>query len=219
METVNVYNISDPQIAYPMDRDEFYREQIEVFQKEGRPSKAVELIIVLLFNSHGEILIQKRSNQKSHNAGLLDKSIGGHIKRGDSPEYTAMVETIQELQTPSIILSDQEDFNKTMLLLRDYLETIAVVQFIDKNLYAIPKVINGEKVDIGNMVHFYLGVYNGKIRPVDREAKGVLWYSLQELKDEIKKAPEMFSLDLHFYLTQYKEEIEYFVANILKKES
>ena len=70
-----------------------------------------------MFNSYGEMIIQKRSFDKNHNPGLLDKSIGGHVQFGDTPDYTAMVETIQELQTPSIVLKNENDFVKTFHLL------------------------------------------------------------------------------------------------------
>ncbi len=101
-DLITTYNLDDrPDIVWPMDRKEFYRGQVEAFKKFGKPTKAIAVVSIFLFNEHGELLVQKRSNEKAHNPGLLDKSIGGHIQIGDSPQYTVMVETVQELQVPS----------------------------------------------------------------------------------------------------------------------
>ncbi|MCX6757362.1 MAG: NUDIX domain-containing protein [Candidatus Nomurabacteria bacterium] len=215
-EIINTYSLDNPYNMIPMDRGEFYREQVEIFKKEGKATKAVEIVNILIFNSHGELIIQKRSFNKAHNAGLLDKSVGGHIKNGDTPDYTVMVETIQELQTPSIVLKDQEDFNKTYLLLKDYLETIAIISHLHTGLISPIKIVNNEKIPIANKVHIYMGVYDGRIRPVDREAKGILFYSLAELESEMQKTPEVFTDDLHLIMKQFKDEIKNFVEYITK---
>ncbi len=217
-ETVNTYMLDNPDILIPMDRKEFYAEQVAEFKKSGKPSRAVEVVNILIFNSHGEMIIQKRSFDKAHNAGLLDKSVGGHMQYGDTPDYTVMVETVQELQTPSIVLKDTIDFQKTHILLNNYLETIAIIKNTQPIFYTPTKIINGEEVRIANKMHLYLGVYDGRIRPVDREAKGVLFYSLVEIESEMEKHPETFTDDLKCILTEYKEEIRDFTAIIKKHE-
>ena len=215
-EKVNIFSSRNPDNSIPMDRDEFYKEQVEIYNNGNVSDKAVEVVDVLLFNSHGELIIQKRSFNKNHNPGLLDKSIGGHIKHGDTPDYTVMVETIQELQTPSIVLKDEDDFIKTYELLKPYLETISVVMHLSTILLSPIKVINNEKIRISNKMHIYLGIYDGRIRPVDREAKGVLFYSLSEIKDEMKNHPDTFTDDMHLILEKYKNEIEHFI-DLIKK--
>ena len=111
-ETVNTFLLKNPFELIPMDRKDFYDEQVSEYKENGEPTRAIEVVSILLFNSHGEMIIQKRSFDKNHNPGLLDKSIGGHIQSGDTADYTVMVETIQELQTPSIVLKDKNDLNK-----------------------------------------------------------------------------------------------------------
>ena len=108
-ETVNTFLLKNPFESIPMDRKSFYEEQVSEYKKNGEPSRAIEVVNILLFNSQGELIVQKRSFDKNHNPGLLDKSIGGHLRYGDTPDYTVMVETIQELQTPSIVLKDKKD--------------------------------------------------------------------------------------------------------------
>ncbi len=213
-ESINTFLLENPFEMIPMDRKDFYDEQVAIFKEKGQPTRAVEIINILIFNSHGELTIQKRSFEKAHNPGLLDKSIGGHIQTGDTPDYTVMIETIQELQTPSIVLKDEKDFDKTLDLLKNYLETIAVIRHFQTTLCSPVKIIQGEEIRIANKMHIYLGVYNGRIRPVDREAKGVLFYSLSELETEMKNFPQTFTDDLHVIMKDYKEDIEKFIGNI-----
>ncbi len=215
-ETVNTYMLDNPEVSTPMNRNEFYAEQVAEYKKGGKPTRAVEVVNVIVFNSHGEMIIQKRSFEKTHNAGLLDKSVGGHLQFGDTPDYTVMVETLQELQTPSIVLKDTVDFQKTHILLNNYLETIAIVKKAKPTLYSPIKIINGEEVRIANKMHLYLGVYDGRIRPVDREAKGILFYTLAELENEMAKSPETFNDDLCCILEEYRDEIASFTQIIEK---
>ncbi len=210
-EILNTYLLNDLELALPMERDQFYKEQVEVYQKTGQPTRACEIVHVLIFNSQGELLVQKRSYDKNHNPGLLDKSVGGHIRYGDTPDYSVMVETVQELQTPSIVLKNQGDFKKTLVLLADYLNTIAVVRHYQSRLYNLDRIINGHKVKIANKTHVYLGLYDGSIKPVDREARGILFYTLSELDKEINSFPETFTGDLQILLKEYRPEIEDFI--------
>lgn len=48
-----------------MDRDNFYKEQIKTFKKTGQPTRANEVVNILLFNTRKELIIQKRSNNKN----------------------------------------------------------------------------------------------------------------------------------------------------------
>lgn len=93
----------------PYSRKKFYDEQYVAGES---PKMAIHVISVLLFEPDGGIILQKRSDDKRHNSSLIDKTLGGHIKFGDSDDYTTMVEAIQELLTPSVVLENQEDFQK-----------------------------------------------------------------------------------------------------------
>lgn len=216
-ETVTTYKIDNPEVAIPMDRVQFYREQIELFEKGEKPTQAVGIIQVLIFDSTGELFVQKRSDNKAHNAGMLDKTIGGHIRFGDSNEYTVMVETVQELQVPSITLRTDEDFNKTHALLKDYLTTVAIIKHIDSRILLLNKKIKGKSVPILNKVHLYFGVYDGAVNTVDREAKGVLLYSLEDLERDMNNSKGLFTDDLAVFIKKYQPEIKKFVESIKTK--
>lgn len=212
-EIINTYLLDDPETAIPMDRDEFYAEQIAEYKKNGKPSRANEIVDVFIFNGVHELLVQKRSYDKAHNPGMLDKSIGGHVRYGDAADYTVMVETVQELQTPSIVLKNMKDFHKTVGLLSDYLTTIAIVKHSHTKIYNLEKVIKNEKIVIANKVHAYFGIYDGSIRPVDREAKGILFYTLDELEKEMKTFPDTFASDMHVLVKELRPDMEEFLKN------
>lgn len=61
---------------------------------DGLYHKSIHLWIV---NSQGELLIQKRSLSKTAHAGLWDISCAGHVESGDTPEFTVIKETKEEL--------------------------------------------------------------------------------------------------------------------------
>ncbi len=213
-EQVYTYDLKNKNKVFAQNRKEFYKRQVKSFKEEGEPLEAVEVVNIFLFNTDGELLIQKRGKSKSHNPGLLDKSIGGHITFGDTADFTAMVETVEELQTPSIVLRDFLDFEKTRKLLSSYTESIAIMKLLVTDFFDLPKVINGEKISIVNRSHLYLGLYDGKVRPSDKEASGILYYTMDDLKDELESNPETFTQDLHIYFKKFEKDFRDFVDHI-----
>ncbi|MBI5640628.1 MAG: NUDIX domain-containing protein [Nitrospirae bacterium] len=85
-------------------------EILEVVDKEGRvtglaprselhsnPSLIHRVVHVLVFNSKGEILLQKRSMNKDVAPGRWDTSVGGHINPGEEILAAAAREMREEL--------------------------------------------------------------------------------------------------------------------------
>jgi isopentenyl-diphosphate delta-isomerase type 1 len=52
---------------------------------------------VLIYNRHGELLLQKRSLTKDLDPGLWGVSVGGHVTKGQTDEEAAMREMKEEL--------------------------------------------------------------------------------------------------------------------------
>lgn len=217
-EIINIYTKWMPHKSLPYERDVFYSEEFERSKKWGDISRYIEVIFVFLFNEHGELIIQKRSKTKSHNPNLLDKSIGGHVQHWDNPNLTAMIETIQELQTPSIVLENRDDFLRTFDVLREYTTTTAVMQYIETRDFESIKVMQGERISIGNRAHIYFGTYAWRVKNVDKEAKWILYYSLDELKDEIESRGDIFTEDLRYILTHYEAEMRTFITLVWHQE-
>ncbi len=209
-ELVNVLSLSAPDIIVPMERKEFYKEQSYVFQETWKPTEAVEVVNIFLFNLSWQLILQKRSSIKAHNPDLIDKTIGWHINYGNSPHFTVILETMQELQIPSIILDNNEDFTKTYDLLKNYTATAAIMKHFWTEIVSIPKTIDGKLVSIANKTYLYIWVYAGSVNNIDREVKGVLFYSLEELAQELKKFPNIFTNDLRYFFNKFQDYFEEF---------
>ncbi len=213
-EIINTYRLDNPGKVIPMSRASFYDEEISRSNRWLPPVKYIEVVHIFLFNEHGELIVQKRSKEKQHNPNLLDKSIGGHVQNGDNPNLTAMIETIQELQTPSIVLNTESDFARTYSVLQEYITTSVILQYIDTLDILSRKVIDGKVVSIGNRVHTYFGIYAWRVKNVDKEAKGILYYSLDDIREEISVQPEIFTHDLQVALVRYDERIKNFLLKL-----
>lgn len=216
-EIINSYPLDNPDKLIPMDRKKFYSEQVEVFKSEWNPSKAVEVINVFLFNEAWEVILQKRSNTKRHNPNLLDKSVWWHVVNGDTPDFTVMLETVQELQVPSIVLRSRTDFLKTYYLLKDYTNSTSIIEHLASDIFHVEKVINKEKIIIANKTHLYMWIYGGSIKNVDKEAKWVLFYDLDELFEEFEQFPDLFTEDIKFFFKKYETDIRSFIELVVKK--
>ncbi|GAB5045901.1 NUDIX hydrolase [Thermodesulfovibrio sp. TK110] len=63
----------------------------------GNPSMLHKVVHVLVFNSKGELLLQKRASHKDVAPGKWDTSVGGHIKPGENILIAAKREMLEEL--------------------------------------------------------------------------------------------------------------------------
>lgn len=63
----------------------------------GNPSLIHRVVHVLVFNSRGELLLQKRSMNKDVAPGRWDTSVGGHLNPGEDPLSGARREMKEEL--------------------------------------------------------------------------------------------------------------------------
>ncbi len=85
-------------------RDEVVdRQPRSVVHRDGLLHRAVH---VLVFNSHGQIFLQKRSMKKDRQPGLWDSSASGHVDSGEDYDTTAVREVREEIgltlsQTPT----------------------------------------------------------------------------------------------------------------------
>lgn len=211
-EQVVVTNLSNRmKAAKPYDRKKFYEEQVEQFLKHWEPSMAVSIVDIILFNESGEMIIQKRSKHKNHNAWLLDKSVWWHVQFGDPIDYTVMVETVEELQCPSIVLREWENLEMRLHLLKEYVRTLAIISHVDTDIMMMKKQMKEWEITIANKVYLYMGVYWWRVKNVDKEAMWLLYYDFDDLLEEIKKYPSMFAYDLTYFVERYEHEIRSFI--------
>lgn len=214
-EIISTYSLDNLIMPVPYDRELFYDEQISATEKGIEPAKAVGVFATLIFTEGKELILQKRSNKKRHNPYLIDKTVGGHIQYGDSPYYTAMIETVQELRVPSVVLRKEENFERTLGLLKKSLESTAVLTLAYQDVLTLDHFIDGKRIPIVKNIWLFFGIYSGPMKPIDREASGVLYYDLPALEEEMKRMPDLFTPDLHFFMQRFKPEITEFLK-ILK---
>jgi len=199
---------------YSYDRDLFYEEESHRHEQWLPWDIAIGTISIILLNESWELIIQKRANHKNHNPWLLDKSIGGHIQWWDQIDYTVMLETVQELQVPSIVVKENDNFVKTYSILKSYLSTVAILKHIETKIWQVERIIKGKTIHVFNKSSFFLWVYGWSIKNVDKEAKGILFYDLEDLIAEMKEYPKLFTHDLHVYIEAYEKEIINFIKLI-----
>lgn len=63
----------------------------------GDPALVHRAVHVLVFNSSGELFLQRRSPDKLIQPGMWDSSVGGHVSSGEDFRSAALRETTEEL--------------------------------------------------------------------------------------------------------------------------
>jgi len=201
-ESLEVYDMKG-KLLRVQDRHKFYKEIKKEFAKKGSISKKIKTIRILLMNSNGRIYLQKRSNLKHENAGLYDKTVGGHVTAGDSYDMTVVRECAEELGFPAAILSKKE-FDRAVKVTD--LSIIGIFRKVDytSHFLSVRKTKDGEFIQ-PVMGSFYVGYYDGAIRFVDGESSGIEVFSIKELEDDIKRNPDKFTEDLKVMIKRHKK--------------
>lgn len=205
-EKLEIYDLNENLIEVKK-RDEFYEEIKKEFQKTGKIMKQVKRVLLLLMNSQGKIVLQRRNLSKQENAGLFDKTIGGHVEEGDSYEVTLIKECAEELGFPVSIL-DKSDFSKA--LKKTDLKVIGIFKEVDysSNFKSTRIGKDGEKFVQPYMQTVYIGYYDGSLQFIDGESSGIQLYTIKELENAIKSNPNYFTDDLKILFKKYKDKLK-----------
>lgn len=203
VEELEIFDLNGKSLGVE-ERNKFYSEIKQEFNKKGKISRQVKTIKLILMNSLGRIYLQKRSKIKSENAGLYDKTVGGHVSNGDSWNMTVVRECAEELGFPASVLSNEE-FEKAIKITD--LRIVGIFKKVDEisNFKSVRNYINGDKIVQPQITAIYIGYYDGAIRFVDGESSGVEVFSFDELKEEINKVPDKFTEDIKFMIKNYKK--------------
>lgn len=166
-----------------------------------------EVIHGILMDFEGNIFLQRRSQKKSSNPNLLDKSVGGHVRPGEKLDCAIIRECREELGVSSLVVSKRDLFQFPVETFKD----MAVFYELDyiRGFESLRKVENSTKLVTQN-VGLFLGYYNGRFKFNDGEAIGVEKFSLEELSSQFLEFQELFTNDLVYILERYKQFIEKF---------
>lgn len=138
------------------------------------------IVRVFLFNSEGELLIQKRSGDVPL-PGKWDQSVGGHVDEGEDYYQAVCRELREELDVQDAPLKE---------ILKYYTEET------DEN------VINKRF----NML--YSANYNGKINFNKEEITEVKWISLEKLEDWMREQPQDLTHGFIKSFNMYQQKLQ-----------
>ena len=122
------------------------------------------VIRIYLYNSRGEVLLQKRADHLRTNPGKWNESVAGHVDEGETYRQAADREMQEELGIEGVDLTE---------LKKIYLE----------------EKVNKKK----RFTTLYKGTFNGEAHPNPDEVSQVRWVSPESLHVEMKEHPEHFS--------------------------
>lgn len=145
-----------------LDNEVGLMEKLEAHQK-GLLHRAFS---VLLFNSKGEILLQKRAKGKYHSGGLWTNTCCSHPLPGEDNQQATRRKLKQEMGI---------DFEPTFAYKFIY------KAYLDQNLIE-------HECD-----HIFTGVFDGTPQPNPEEVEDWRYVSMKDLKEEIKNSPEQFT--------------------------
>ncbi len=205
-EKLEVYNLKGELIGI-QDREEFYKEIKQEFKDKGKITRKMKAIRLLLMNSSGRIYLQQRSKIKQENAGLYDKTVGGHVAAGDSYEMTVIRECVEELGFPATVLSTEEFDRAVKVTPLDIVGIFRKVEYLP-NFMSERISQDDSKMIQPWMSNMYIGYYDGPIKFVDGESSGIEVFSLKELKSELKNNPDKFTKDIKFMIDRYEEYLK-----------
>ena len=138
-------------------------EKLKAHQNGGKLHRAFSIFI---FNSKGETMLQQRALGKYHGGGLWTNTVCSHPRVNET--------TIQAAHRR---LKEEMGFDCEM---REV--------FAFEYEAAMDKGLTEHEYD-----HVLFGTYDGEPRPDASEANGWKWISLADLRNEIKKSPDLYT--------------------------
>ena len=150
--------------------------------KAHREGKLHRAFSVFIFNTLGELLLQKRSETKYHSGGLWTNTCCSHPRPGEG-HYCAARRRLNEEMGFDCELTELFSFTYHAELENDLFE---------------------HELD-----HVFIGHYDGHPVPDPDEVDDWKWMGIEELRQDVEEAPEQytywFKLILDRVLKQYKE--------------
>jgi len=133
---------------------------------------------IFVFNSKGELLIQKRANSKYHSGGLWSNTACSHPKLGESL-IDCTHKKLQEEMGFDCPLKKAFKFHYRV--------------FLNNNL-------SENEID-----HVFIGKYDGKVKPNKNEVSDYKWISISKLKEDLIFNDDKYTVWLKIALKKYLE--------------
>ncbi|MDL1914266.1 MAG: isopentenyl-diphosphate Delta-isomerase [Bergeyella sp.] len=133
---------------------------------------------VFIFNTRGEILLQKRAKNKYHSPLLWTNAVCSHPKDGESYKEGAV---------------------------RRLKEELGVSVPIDEKFHFIYKAYVGKGLWEHELDYVFAGIYEGGFLLNPGEVAEVRYISVEALSNEMREKPENFTAWFKIILREYKE--------------
>ncbi|MCF8341254.1 MAG: isopentenyl-diphosphate Delta-isomerase [Chitinophagaceae bacterium] len=150
-------------LVSPQDEEMGYMEKMEAHQL-GLLHRAFS---VFLFNSKGEMLLQKRAISKYHSGGLWTNACCSHPRKGETIEQAASRRTREELGC-------EPELQK--------IHTFIYKAALDNNL-------TEHEFD-----HVLVGNYEGEMNLNVNEVSEIVYLPIQQIRQEMNEQPDKFTV-------------------------
>jgi isopentenyl-diphosphate delta-isomerase len=137
---------------------------------------------VFIFNDKGEMLLQKRADNKYHSAGLWTNTCCSHPRPGEDTSAAAQKR-----------LQEEMGFNTPLTKAFSFLYKA----FFDNGL-------TEHEYD-----HVFTGVYNGLIQPNTHEVSDYCYLSIEQIKSNIQTHPDHFTEWFKIALPKLEAHLEF----------
>jgi len=205
-ELLDMYS-DEGELIGEMEKQEFHEKQREEYLDKGVVSIKHKTVRLILMTSNGRLIMQRRSKWKGDNAGMWDKTIGGHVTKGDGLDLTMLKECAEELGIPATIVGKSDFENSVATTDLHVLGILTKLSYLDS--YKSSRMgPDGKSWIEPTMTQFYVGYYDGAMRFIDKESCGIQVFSLKELKEELKENPAAFTDDIKYIVEKFNDKIK-----------
>lgn len=135
---------------------------------------------IMIFNGRGELLVQKRSANKYHSAGLWANSCCGHPRLNEGNKEAAQRRLKEEL-----------GFSCELMKIAEISYSLELQDGLYENEYT----------------HLFAGFYQGGLNPNPNEVSKIKWKLPSKLRQESMITPENNARWFNLYLQKYYQEI------------
>lgn len=143
------------------DREIGTEEKMKAHQ-EGKLHRAFSIFV---FNSKGELLLQKRAKSKYHSGGLWTNTCCSHPRPGETLENSVHRR-----------LKEEMGFDCEL-----------------REIFSFKYKVKLENIFENEYDHVFIGKFDGKPHPNPEEVDEWKWIKLKELKNDMKKNPDKYS--------------------------
>ena len=145
--------------------------------RQGLRHRAISVVIL---DKRGRMLLQRRADGKYHSGGLWTNACCTHPRAGEAVEDAARRR------------------------LREELGVDVELKFVLRTHY---------RADVGNgliedeVVHLFVGAYDGEVTPDPEEVAGYDWVSQADLRKRVAANPENYTYWFRHYMRRYADEM------------